>query len=197
MAFTAAPGESFTIRRKVLKLFGSAFHIYDAENRVVGFCKQKAFRLREDIRIFADETCASEVFRLSTQQIIDLSPTFIVTRSADNTVIGQLRRKGLKSIVRDEWLVLDPAGAEIATIREDSGFLALARRAVDLVAVIAPQKFDVRLPDGTVAATFRQHFNPFVYRLGVAYRPEAGARLNPQLVLAAACLLGAIEGRQS
>lgn len=58
MAFNIQPGEAYTIRRKVLKLFGAAFHIYNPAGAVVGFCKQKAFKLKEDIRVYTDETCA-------------------------------------------------------------------------------------------------------------------------------------------
>ncbi len=41
---------TYRLRRKVLKLFGASFHVYDGE-RVVAFCSQKAFKLREDIRL--------------------------------------------------------------------------------------------------------------------------------------------------
>ena len=34
MSIQAAQGEKYTIRRKVFKLFGAAFHIYDAQGRV-------------------------------------------------------------------------------------------------------------------------------------------------------------------
>lgn len=197
MAFQAEAGESFTIRRKVFKLFGAGFHIYDAQNQVVGYCKQKAFKLREDIRIFTDDSCSRELFRISTQQIIDFGATYTVTSSQDNQVLGVLRRKGLKSMIRDEWIVMSPAGAEIGMIQEDSGFLAILRRLHELFAMLAPEKFNVTASDGTQVARFRQHFNPFVYRLGVAYAEGGETRMSRQLVLAAACLLCAIEGRQS
>lgn len=196
MAFKAEAGETFTIRRKVLKIFGAAFHIYDAQNQVVGYCKQKAFKLREDMRIFTDESCSKELFRVSTQQIIDFGAGYTVTRSQDNRVLGVLRRKGLKSMLRDEWHVFDERGTQIGIIREDSGVLAILRRLDDLGAMLAPQKFDVTAMDGTSVARFRQHFNPFIYRLGVSYAEGSGEKISHQLVLAAACVLSAIEGRQ-
>lgn len=196
MAFKAEAGESFTIRRKVFKILGAAFHIYDAQNNIVGYCKQKALRLREDMRIFTDESCKQELFRISTQQILDIGATYTVTRSQDNAVLGLLRRKGLKSFIRDEWLILTPSGAEIGLIREDSGMLAILRRTIDLVSVFAPQKFDVIAKDGTPVARYRQHFNPVVYRLGVAYFEGGDAKIPQQLVLAAACVISAIDGRQ-
>src|SRR6185503_13579603 len=46
------PESQYMIRRKVLTLFGAQFHIYNAEGKVVGFSKQKAFKLKEDIRVY-------------------------------------------------------------------------------------------------------------------------------------------------
>jgi glycosyltransferase involved in cell wall biosynthesis len=43
----------YRIRRKVFKLAGASFHVFDGE-RVVAFCSQAAFKLREDIRLFTD-----------------------------------------------------------------------------------------------------------------------------------------------
>ena len=50
--------DQYTIRRRVFQLFGASFHAYDPNGRVVGFSKQKAFRLKEDIRIYPDEDSA-------------------------------------------------------------------------------------------------------------------------------------------
>ena len=47
--------DSYLVRRKVLKVFGASFHIYDDAGDVVGYTKQKAFKLKEDIRIFTGE----------------------------------------------------------------------------------------------------------------------------------------------
>jgi hypothetical protein len=38
----------FTIRRKVLTLLGAKFHIYNAQGDLIGFSRQKAFKLKED-----------------------------------------------------------------------------------------------------------------------------------------------------
>ena len=49
-------GFDFYIRRKVLKIFGGSFHVYDARDNLVFFSSQKAFKLKEDIRVFSDES---------------------------------------------------------------------------------------------------------------------------------------------
>lgn len=79
MALDIKPGEQYTVRRKVFKFFGAAFHVYDPAGRIVGYCKQKAFKLREDIRIYTDESCTSELIVIKARSIIDFSSTYDVT----------------------------------------------------------------------------------------------------------------------
>ncbi len=198
MAFTPQPGEKFTIRRKVLKIFGAAFHIYDGNNTVVGYCKQKAFKLREDVRIYTDESMNTELVTMKARAILDWSSTYDVTMPGDINM-GSLRRKGAAStFLRDEWMIFDPKGVQVGAVKENSGFLAIARRYVDYVSIIAPQSFTMTRTDGSVVATLRQHFNPIVYRMGVSVSKDlkVDEPLDEMLVLAAACLIAAIEGRQ-
>jgi uncharacterized protein YxjI len=198
--------EQYTIRRKFFKLFGSSFHIHDAQGTVVGFCKQKSFRLREDIRIYTSEAKDTELLRIGTRSIMDISGTYVFMAppkpgtAGEGEVIGMMRRKGLTStFLRDEWLILSPQGQQVATLREQGSFLSFARRYIDFVSLISPQKFDIFRQDGSVAATLRQHFNPFLYRMGVSITQDdktATDGIDDLVILAAACLVSIIEGRQ-
>ena len=53
--------ESYLVRRKIFKLFGAAFHIYDPNGRVAFYSKMKAFKLKEDIRLYTGEDMRTEV----------------------------------------------------------------------------------------------------------------------------------------
>jgi len=196
MAFEPRPGERYTIRRKILTIFGASFHIFDEHGSVVGFCRQRAFKLREDIRVFTGEDRRDELIRMRARSIIDFGTTYDVTLPSGQ-VIGSLRRKGLRSMVRDSWLVFDEQGRQIATLEEDSGGKAFARRILPLADVLMPQTFHLtRDADGARLATLRTHFNLFVYRLGIAVHAEDEV-IDDLLVLATGCLIAAIEGRQS
>lgn len=199
MAFKAAPGERYTIRRKILTVLGAAFHVYDAEGKVIAYCRQKAFKLREDLRLFTDESQSTMLLTMKARQVIDFGVTFDVMLP-DGQSLGSIRRKGLKSILRDAWMVFPPGetgkGAQpIGTIIEDSGFKAFARRFVPYVGVLMPQKMHLDAADGRRIATYRTHFNLMVYRLGVAIHEE-DEQFDDLLILAAGCLIAAIEGRQ-
>ena len=197
MAFDAQIGEQYTIRRKILSFFGAKFHIFDPNGNVIAFCKQKAFKLREDIRLYTDETCSKELFVIKARSIIDFSAAYDVTAGEDGPLLGTFRRDGMKSaFVRDTWQLADGSGAMIATLEEEPGTMAILRRWVEFVAFFSPQKFTLERPGKGPLAQFRVHKNPFVYRLSIAVLAN-DETIDDLLILAAGCLIAAIEGRQS
>lgn len=181
----------FTIRRKILTILGAKFHIYNADGGLMGFCKQKAFKLKEDIRIYTDESTSDERMAILARSVIDFSAAYDVIDSRQQQKVGALRRRGLSSLFRDEWHVLDEEDAQIGTIREDSMLMAMLRR---FLSNWIPQKFHLTDASGRTLAELRTHFNPFVHKMTVNVYPDCP--LNPLLVLAAGVLMMAIEGRQ-
>ncbi|MCY1047123.1 hypothetical protein OV208_37825 [Corallococcus sp. bb12-1] len=183
----------YMIRRKFFKLFGGAFHIYDAAGNVAFYSKMKAFKLKEDLRIYSGEDMQEELLTIQARSILDLGATYDVTDATTGERVGALRRKGLRSILRDQWLVLDVDGQEVGKIEEDSMLLALVRR---LLTNLIPQTFSGTVGDVPVL-TFRQHFNPFIQKIDLDFSVDTQRRLDRRLGIAAAVLLCAIEGRQS
>lgn len=181
----------YTIRRKVLKLFGGAFHVYDGNGALVGYSKQKAFKLKEDIRVYTDESLSTELLTIQARNVIDFSAAYDVVDARSGERAGVVRRKGWSSMVRDSWELLDAFESPVAKLQEDSMAMALLRR---FLSNLVPQKFSVTDASGRELAALSQHFNPFVYKLDVRIRP--GADVDPRLVLGTAVLICAIEGRQ-
>ena len=183
----------YVIRRKVLTILGAKFHVYDTQERIVLFSQQKAFKLKEDIRIYSDESKEEERLIIQARQIIDFSAAYDVVDAQEHRKLGALRRKGWASFVRDSWEFLDENDRPIAKILEDSVVLALVRR---FVTNLIPQTFRVTAGE-KLLATYKQNFNPFVSKLRVVLEPAAREVLDPRMYLAAGILLAAIEGRQS
>jgi hypothetical protein len=182
----------YVIRKKVLTVLGAKFHLYDPQGNLVGFSKQKAFKLKEDIRLYASEDLKEEVLLIQARSIIDFAVSYDVTDTATGQRVGSLRRKGLASMLRDTWIILDAEEREIGRIEEDSMMLAFVRRfATNLI----PQKF-IATVEGMPVCIYKQNFNPFVRRLAVAFTPEAAGRYDRRLGIAAGLLLLAIEGTQ-
>jgi uncharacterized protein YxjI len=98
--------QTYLVRRKVFKIFGGAFHIYDPTGQVVFYSKLKAFKLKEDIRLYTGEDMQTEVLVIQARQVLDIAATYDVYDSATNEKVGALKRKGLKSVLKDEWTAL-------------------------------------------------------------------------------------------
>jgi hypothetical protein len=187
---------TYLIRRKVLKLAGGAFHVFDAAGNLVFYSQQKAFKMREDIRVFTGEDMQTEVLRIAARQIMDFGAAYDVVDSTNGEKVGALKRRGLKSIVRDKWILMDAEDAEIGTVEEDSAGLAILRRLLGEFAVIfAPQRYHFEV-GGQPVGYGQQNRNPFVYTVQLDFSADTAGALDRRLGVATGLLLAAVEGKQ-
>lgn len=184
--------DRYLVRRKIFKLLGAAFHIYDAVGNVAFYSKMKAFKLKEDIRLYTGEDMQHELLTIQARQILDIAATYDVVDAVSGEKVGAVKRKGLKSILRDEWVIMDATDAEIGLIQEDSLGLALLRR---FLTNLVPQTFLGNI-GGVQVLKFKQLFNPFIQKIDLDFSMDTEGRLDRRLGIAAAVLLCAIEGRQ-
>lgn len=182
----------YMIRKKIFKLVGAAFHIYDPTGSVLFYSKLKAFKLKEDIRLYSGEDMQCELLAIRARNIIDFGAAYDVIDSQTGELVGTLKRKGFRSMLRDEWLIANAAGQEIGVIQEDNMAMALLRR---LLTSLIPQSFTGTV-NGATVLDFNRHFNPFVLRMDLDFSADTQGYLDRRLGIAAGVLLSAIEGRQ-
>jgi uncharacterized protein YxjI len=182
----------FILRKQVLALTG-VFRIYDDTGSVIAYSRQKMFKLREDIRVYTDESQSQEILYIQARQILDFSAAYDVHDTSENRLVGTLRRRGFRSMLRDQWDVLGPGDQLIGTLIEDDPTRALLRRL--LLGRLLPQDYDMLINDQK-AADLRQHFHLFRYELDLDFNFGSGQLVDHRLGIAAAILLGAIEGKQ-
>ena len=187
--------DHFTARRKVFKLLGAGFTLLTPDGRVLAACEQKAFRLKEDIRVNDGSDAGTEILNIKASKVLDFSAAYQVTDSTTGEVVGSLRRKGWTSLFRDSWEILDADGVLRGKVVEDSGWKALIRRSNELVAMLLPQAFHIEV-EGQTVGIMKQHFNPFVQKFDVDLSLDASGLLPRPLAVATVILLLAIEGRQ-
>lgn len=185
--------QKYLLKRQAIALAGK-FRVYDPLGKLVLFSEQKMFRLREDIRVYGDEAKTQEVLSIKARQIVDFSAAYDVVDSALNEKVGALRRKGLRSLLRDEWEVLDAGDNVKGLLFEDNMGLALLRRL--LLGSWLPQNYDITFGE-TRVADLKQNFNPFRYELNLDFSMDGSDMLDRRLGIAAGILLAAVEGRQS
>ena len=189
--------DTYLIRKKVLKILGEAFHIYtdDSQTELLGYCELKAFKLKEDIRIYTDEKKTTELISIKARSILDFSAGYDVVDAQSGSSLGTFKRKGMKSLFKDTYILLDQQDQEYAELSEDSGLLGLIRRFVPFANILIPQIFHLRGNDGGSSVEYTQKMNPIVQRLTVTGAQSGG--FDPRVVLAGGMLLAAIEGKQN
>ncbi|MBP6042101.1 hypothetical protein KA529_03720 [Candidatus Saccharibacteria bacterium] len=181
----------YNINRKFWKLFGASIKVVSPENQLILFAKLKALKLREDIRLFADEAQAEEILRIHARTILDIGTIYDVFDSATDQKIGSVKRKGWKSILQDEWEIWDENEQVLALMSEDSMLLALVRR---FLTNLIPQKFTIADNKAQTVANIKQNFNPFTIRLSC--NVNEASPIDRRLTMVATIMLAAIEGRQ-
>ena len=81
---------------KLLAL-ASQIYIRDANGNLLGYVKQKLFKLKEDINVFADEGQTKHLFNIKADRVIDFSAKYNFTDSSGK-FLGFIKRQGMRSI---------------------------------------------------------------------------------------------------
>lgn len=188
--------DRFVAQRQVLKLLGAAFRLKTEDGRLLAYSKQKAFKLKEDIRVYADEEQTVELLYIQADRIVDFSAAYKVVDSQAGEPIGAIRRKGWTSLIRDSWELLDTNGVVRGRVMEDSQWKALVRRFADFASLLLPQTFLIQV-DGQTVGTMRQNFLGIPPKYTVDLSHDMDGKLPRPIAIAAVILLLAIEGRQT
>ena len=184
--------QNYLLKRQVFALTGK-LRFFNPQEQLVLYVEQKMFRLREDIRVYGDESKSQELLLIKARSIIDWTAAYDVLDGATGQKIGTLRRKGWSSMVRDEWEVLDVNDQPIGKLFEDSVGQALLRRL--LLGSLLPQNYDMSIGTARVA-DLRQRFNLFSYQMDIDFSMDQAGRLARRVGIAAATLLAIVEGKQ-
>jgi len=198
-------------RRRFWKIAGAEIYIDDpASQQEVGYIRMKAWKLREDIRIYTDRGMQREIAQIHARQIIDFGATYDVIDGVSMQQSFSLKRKGLRStFVRDHWDLLDNNGNAFGYIQETSSGLALARRWLevlpygDLIGLIfsfVPQTYTINMTqaDGTstLAGTITHRKNPFIVKM-LLDTSIAQVPVSPLVTLSATALLSIVDASKN
>ena len=184
----------YFLKKQFMKVFGGIFRIYDTAGTLACYVEMKAFKLKEDIRVYADEGKLNEILTIKARSYIDFSAAYDVFDPTNQEKVGVLKRKGLAStFISDEWVIMDAYENEIGYIKEENLILALLRRHVTN---LIPQNFQGSVGSMPVFK-FSQHFDPFVLKMDLDFSDDVNNSLDRRLGMAAAILMCAIEGRQN
>ena len=127
---------------KILAL-ASQIYVRDASGRLVAYVKQKLFKLREDINVFADESQTQLLYNIKADRIIDFSGRYLFTDSKGKA-LGSVKRKGMPSIFKAHYEIYDPSGKQVMQINEENPWVKVADailREIPLVGILSSYVF--------------------------------------------------------
>lgn len=94
-----------TLKFKILAL-ASQIEVTDADGAVVCYVRQKMFKLRERISVFADRSQEELVAEIGADRILDFSAAYTFT-DPSGVAFGSVRRKGMRSLWRSHYDLFD------------------------------------------------------------------------------------------
>ena len=101
----------------------SDFNITDKNGNYVAYVRQKMFKLKEDVIVFNDETKSKELFRIKANQWIDFNASYQMTEVENNKNFGRLARKGMRSLWKSQYDIIDENDQTKFQINEDNGWV--------------------------------------------------------------------------
>lgn len=98
--------------------------VADSQSNLVFYVKQKLFKLKEAITIFADEERTRPLYYIKADRIIDFSARYDFTDSNGNYV-GAVKRRGLKSLWKARYDIFDGEATNL-NIQEQNPWVKVA-----------------------------------------------------------------------
>lgn len=186
-------GNEFRVDRKFLSLIYS-YYVYDGAGRLIAYSTMKPFRLKEDIRIYSDESKSYELMSIQQEQILDITGTFNVFDSQSRQFLGTLKRSFLRSFIQDQWLMLNAYKQQIGQITEDSLTMALVRRLIPYGNLIPNVQFINYMGHdmGIIAEKFRVIGNEYTMSL----MPGTDHILDRRLAIACLIMMAQFENNR-
>ena len=109
----------FTFR---ISTFANDFTATDANGQIMAYVRQKMFKLKEDIAIYADTSKTKINYRIKADRWLDFSAVYSFF---DETGIefGKIARKGWKSIWKSHYEIIDEDERPQYTIHEENPWI--------------------------------------------------------------------------
>ncbi len=102
--------------------FANDFTAKDADNNTVAYVRQKMFKLKEEISVFATENRTKLLFKIKADKWIDFSTAYSFTDS-EGKELGKVARKGWASLWKASYELIDQNEKLQYHIREENAWV--------------------------------------------------------------------------
>lgn len=176
----------YVIKRKFWSVLERVFRVFTADGQLIMYIQHPLLRLREEFMVYADEAKTRPLLRVKSRQIIAINFAYEVDDAVTGERLGAVQKKGLRSIVRDKFIVFGPDEREVGYAEEQGA--SILRRFLPFLT----SKHAIFV-EGQQVAFIRQRFRWFTKEFEVDLQPS---QLDPRFVLAVALLALMAEARR-
>jgi len=176
----------YIIKRKFWSVFERVFRVFTGDGQLIMYIQHPLLKLREEFMVYADEACSRPLLRVKSRQVIAINFSYEVLDAQTQLVLGAVQKKGLRSIIRDKFIIFDANGTEVG-FAEEQGASILRRIFPWLTSKHAI------FVGGQQVAFIKQRFRFFTKEFEVDTQPST---LDPRFVLAVALLALIAEARR-
>jgi len=176
----------YTIKRKFWSFMERIFRVWTADGQLIMYVKHPVLKLREEFMVYGDEAQTQPLLRIKSKQVIAINFSYEITDPTTGQSFGSVQKKGLKSILRDKFILLDPNDQEIGYAEEQGA--SVMRRFFPWLT----SKHAIFVNNQQVAF-IKQKFRFFTKEFEVDLQPSS---LDPKYVLAVALLALIAEARR-
>jgi uncharacterized protein YxjI len=172
-----------------LLAIASQIYIRDANGSLLAYVKQKLFKLREDINVFADENQTQHLFNIKADRVLDFSAKYNFTDARGN-FLGSIKRRGMRSIFKASYEIYDGRDVQVMKINEENGWIKVIDSVIGELPVVGmftgyffnPSYVVTRMDDSPVARLAKQPAF-FEGKFRMSKLGDIGAEEEPRVLL--------------
>lgn len=113
------------------------FTATDARGNIVAYVRQKLFKLKEDISIYADESRSQENYRIKADRWLDFSAAYSFL-DANGNEFGKIARKGWRSLWKAHYDIIDQQGNLQYQVQEEEPWIKVMDGLFSEIPLVGP-----------------------------------------------------------
>ena len=91
----------------------------DSSGQTIAYVRQKMFKLKEAITVYSSQAKTNELYKINADRVIDFNANYAFT-NIDGETLGKVGRKGMKSLWKANYQILDNANTTLYEIKEEN-----------------------------------------------------------------------------
>ena len=162
--------------------------VTDASGRLVFYVKQKAFKLKEEITVFADAQQTQPLYTINADRVLDFSARYHFA-DVGGMRLGSVKREGMRSLWKAHYAIFEGEAA-VMTIREESPWVKVLDglfSGIPIVGMLSGYVFNpaflVSRADGTVVMRLTKQPSFFESKFTIEKKDEMGKKEETRALL--------------